>query len=90
MANKVQAGRPKRVSEIQEEISSAGAHTESDERVATVLAALEKLRRAGIQRSRYNLASPYGLGFGRSGESAAEGSPKKPDPLTSRFPRRFA
>jgi hypothetical protein len=55
--------RPKRVAELEAELSKVTDRARSDKKSRAILSVLEDLRKQGVQRSQYNLASPYGQGI---------------------------
>jgi hypothetical protein len=52
-----------RVNELRKEIEDAASTVDSPEDVQAVLSTLWELRRQGLTRAHYNLASPYGEGL---------------------------
>lgn len=63
MATKRQVRQPKRVAELEAELSEATERARSDKKGLAILRVLEDLRKQGVQRSQYNLASPYEQGI---------------------------
>jgi len=54
--------RVSREAEIRKEVSEAVGRAHSDERATAILRVLEDLREQGVQRAKYDLASPYERG----------------------------
>lgn len=65
--SRTRKGDDQRVTEIEREIAIAVDQGDPSA-TQTILTMLEELRRQGVSRSHYNLASPYGHGMTRCAE----------------------